>query len=465
MAERPRIIRQFDAGSMLAALILLAIVGLGPIYFGSVLPRERIALQAGGFLALAAVLAGRKPLSELRHIAIPALAVAAIGVVGLLQSLAWPRFLVQILSSHLVTLWDKASLLTGAAVDTLPLSLAPAVSRSTAIHWLALAACMAAACAVGRERGLRRILAISLLAVAIFEIVYGSDNWFAQRNSIFGMEVGGDPTRIRGTFVNPDHLALLLIIATTLGFSWLWWSVRRIQRQATVETRLLHAVLPSMLFLLLFVGLAFTGSRAGLVAIIFAILSQTMMLAIHYRRWQVGLLYSGVLAIGLGGILLFGLQKGLGRLLDTSAYELTLNARPVVYRASWELWQLFPWTGTGLGTFRQAFPLVQPTGLERTWIHAHSDVLELLVTTGLIGLPVMACGLLVLVRRLWAVFQLGHRSEDRAAGLGALGAIIGTLLHSIFDFGLTLPANAFIFATVCGLACGAATRKVKPRKQ
>ncbi len=461
MADRPGIIRQFDAGSVVAALILLAIIGLGPIYFGSVLPRERIALQTGGFLALAAVVAGRKPLSELRLIAIPALAVAAVGMLGLLQSMAWPRFLVQIVSSRLVALWEEASYLTGAAVDTVPLSLAPAVSRSTGIHWLALAACMAAAAAVGSERRLRRGLALAVLAVAIFEIVYGSDNWFAQRNSILGLIVGGDPTRIRGTFVNPDHLALLLIIATTLGFSWLWWSLRRMRREASIETRLLNAVLPGLLFLMLFVGLAFTGSRGGLVAIVLAILSQIMMLAIHYRRWQVGILYSGALALGLTGIMVFGLQKGLGRWLDTSAYDLALNSRPEVYRASWELWQLFPWTGTGLGTFRQAFPLVQPTNLDQTWIHAHSDVLELLVTTGLIGLPLMAYGLLALTRRLWTVFQLGKRSEDRAAGLGALGAVVGTLLHSTIDFGLTLPANAFILAVICGLACGSATHQTE----
>lgn len=462
MAERPGIIRQFDAGSMVAALILLVIISLGPIYFGSVLPRERIALQTASFLALAAVVAGSRPLSWLKIAKIPTLALAAVGMIGLLQSLAWPRFLVGLISSRLIDLWDRASVLTGSAMESVPLSLAPAVSRSTGIHWLALAACVAAASAVGSERLLRRVLSLSLAGGAVFQIVFGSDNWFAQRSSLFGLQVGGDPTRLRGTFVNPDHLALFLILVTTLSFSWLWWSARRIQRQATVETRLLYAVLPCLLFLMLFVGLAFTGSRGGLVAVVLAIASQILMLAIHYRRWQVGLLYSGVLGLGLIGIVIFGLQKGLGRWLDTSAYDLALNARPVVYAASWELWQRFPWTGTGLGTFRQAFPLVQPVEIEKTWIHAHSDVLELMVTTGILGLPLMAWGLVALTRRLWEVFQRGYRSEDRAAGLGALGAIVGAVLHSLIDFGLTMPANAFTLAIICGLACGTATR---PRSQ
>ena len=53
-------VRRFDAGSVTATLILLLIGCLGPVYFGSVLPRERAALQIGAFMALAAVIASRK---------------------------------------------------------------------------------------------------------------------------------------------------------------------------------------------------------------------------------------------------------------------------------------------------------------------------------------------------------------------------------------------------------------------
>ncbi|MEM7349338.1 MAG: O-antigen ligase family protein [Acidobacteriota bacterium] len=454
MKNRLGIIRQFDAGSNVATLILLLIACCGPLYFGSVLPRERIALQIGACMALAAVAGGRKTLTELADVKIPALAVAAVGTFGILQSLAYPRFLVELIAPRLAAAWTETAELTGAAIDWIPLSLSPSVSREVGLHWLALAACLTAAGLVGRERRLRHLLAFGVLAVAVFEIVYGSDNWFTQSGTIWGVEVGGDPSRLRGTFVNPDHLALLLIISNALCFAWLWWSVRRVGRSGTIERRLLHAVQPSLIFLMLFVGLAFTGSRAGLLAMVLAVLFQTLMLAVHYRRWQVGLLSSGALVLGLVGIALFGLQKGLGRWMETSAYEIALSSRFDVYQASLDLWLLFPWSGTGLGTFRQAFPLVQPVSLQQTWLHAHNDILELLVTTGLVGLPLMAYGLWALYWRLWKVFQRGRRSADRAAGLGALGAVVGVLIHSCFDFGLTLPANAFTLAIICGLACG-----------
>lgn len=458
--NRFAIIRQFDAGSVVATFILLLIATLGPLYFGGVLPRERVALEIGAFLALAAVVAGRATIKDLESAAVPALAIAAVGLFGVLQSLLWPRFLVAVFAPRIADTWSGAAVAAGSASDFVPLSLVPSVSRETGVHWLALAACFAAACVVGTERRLRRLMATGLLGVAVFEVVYGSDNWFSQSGTIWGLTVGGDPTRLRGTFINPDHLAMLLTIATTLGFAWLWWSIRRVQQRGAVERRLLHAVQPSLLFLMLFVGLAFTGSRAGLAAMVAAVLAQTLMLAVHYRRWQVGLLSTGALVLGSVGILLFGLQKGLGRWMETSFYEVTWSSRLAVYQAGWELWRLFPWTGTGLGTFRQAFPLVQPPELELAWHHAHSDVLELLITTGLIGPPLVAFGLWALCRRLWTVFENGRRSEDRAAGLGALGAVVGVLLHSAVDFGLTIPANAFTLAVVCGLASG--TRTLEP---
>ena len=463
MRNWPAIIRQVDLGSGVAALILLLIVCLGPLYFGSVLPRERAALQVGGFMALAAAVAGRRNLITLGPGAWPALSVGLVGAFGIVQALPWPNLLTSFLAPRLAAIWADGAPASGAA----PLTLAPEVSHTTGVHWLAVAACLAAASAVGSERGIRRLLAVGLLAVAVFEIVYGSDNWFAQRGTIWGMEVGGDPTRLRGTFVNPDHLAFFLLVVCAAVFSWMWWSVRRVLRRGAVARRLFHAMLPGLLFLLLFVGLAFTGSRAGLAAITLALMVQASLLALHYRRWQAGVLAGGAIVLGVAGIALFGLQQGLGRWMTTSAYDITWSSRRIVYESSWELWTLFPLTGTGLGTFRQAFPLVEPADLRFAWLHAHSDVLELLVTAGVFGATLAVFGLIMLYRRLWTVFRRGRRSEDRAVGLAALGAVTGALAHSTVDFGLTIPANAFSLAILCGLACGTSVKDptATPRRE
>ena len=45
--------------------------------------------------------------------------------------------------------------------------------------------------------------------------------------------------------------------------------------------------------------------------------------------------------------------------------------------------------------------------------------------------------------------------------LAAWGALAGVLAHATIDFGLTLPANAFLLATLAGLACGVKTAAPK----
>ena len=441
-------------------------MAISPLPYGSVLPRERLVLEIAAFAALAVLLLARRENCAALHAsgaARPVLALVAIGVLGLLQALPWPPFLAEWLLPRGAESWQALSELgAGDAGGWIPLSIAPAVSRSVALVWLAVAAAVAAAAMCSPERRSRRFLGLCLGVVTIFEIAYGTRRWFEASPEIWGRTQVGAAGRLRGTFVNPDHFALFLIIAMAVVFAWAWWSMRRsLTSHVALERRLLYVILPWLLFVMLFVALAFTGSRAGFVGGLVALAAQALFLTLAERSWGAGLL--GLLALGLGlaSLLFFGWQRGLQRWLDTSAYEIAWNTRFEVYADSLELWLAAPWTGTGLGTFRQAFPWVQPPDLELTWFHAHSDVLELLVTTGVAGMVIALWGLGALARRLWHVLEHGRRSEDRGAALAALGALAGALTHSAIDFGLTLPANSFVLAVVLGLACGVRTHEAE----
>lgn len=446
-----------------AAILLLAIVSLAPLPFGSVLPRDRAWLEIAAFLALLLLLASRRDLAALEPAAVPAGALAAVGLYGWIQSLPWPAAVAQWATPRGAEAWQAAHAVLGESREWLPLTLSPAVSRSTALLWLAVAAAMAAAAAIARERRLRRLLGLGLLATAIFEIAYGADRWFERSSEIWGRQLSGGGERLRGTFVNPDHFAMLLTVALAACFAWAWWSIRRARRGGfPLERRLLFVVLPWFFFVMLFVGLAFTGSRAGFAGGLTALLVQALLLGFRERNWQAGLLGLGAVALGFGSLVYFGWQQGMSRWIETSAYDIAWNARRVVFEHSLELWWQFPWTGTGLGTFRQAFPLVQPADLELSWFHAHSDVLEVLVTTGVVGIAILLWGATGLVRRMWHLLRYGRRSEDRAVVLAGWGALAGLLAHALIDFGLTLPANAFLAAVVLGSACGVPERAPQP---
>ncbi|HXU46749.1 MAG TPA: O-antigen ligase family protein [Thermoanaerobaculia bacterium] len=426
-----------------------------PLPFASVTPWPAAALEVAAFLIFTLALASPESARALRLLAWPAGALAAVSLLGLLQSLSVPRALAARLSPAHLALADRAGeVLAGRGQPDLTLSLSPSASRGAALLFAAAAAGLLAAGVAGRERRCRRALALALFSAALFQVLYGARRWFERSREIWGREVPGTADRLRGTFVNPNHLAFFLGLALPLVFAWAWWSARKARAELRLERRVLLIAPPALLWLTLFAGLAFTGSRAGMLAAVAAVALQGLLLAARERNWRLLAIGLGVALSGVGVVAFLGRQEGFGRFLALSG-GVGLTARLETWRASLGLVRRFPLLGTGLGTFREAFPLVQPAGLAGTWRHAHCDPLELLATAGPLAVAVAVAGAAGLARRLARVFRSGHRSEDRAAGLAALGMLAAVLLHELADFGLTLPANALAAAVLLGAAASA----------
>ena len=442
--------------------ILVILMGLtlfwAPLPFGSVTPWGTAVLQGSSFLLLALALLRSRSLEGFTPTLAPSLALAGIALLGVLQAAPWPLSWVEAISPAHGEIYRQASDLaaaSGGSEFSPRLTLTPDVSRRTALTWAAWAALLAAAVVAGRHALHRRLLAAALVAAAGFQIVYGMQRFMGGISTIWNTPVPGATHRLRGTFVNPDHFALFLELTLVVCFAWLWWASRRWRRVETLEGRLLLVVPPILLWLTCFVALAFSGSRAGLLAALTGLAAQTVLLSGSRRRGRSFLLAGGVLGIGLAVVALVGARYGFGRWFETSAYELTWGSRFQALRASLELWHDFLWTGTGLGTFQDAFPLVQPAALKGRFLHAHSDPVELGVTTGILGSAVALLGSFFLLRRLFRLSRNGLRSEDRAAALAALGGLASVAFHESLDFGLTMPANAFALVVLCGAACGA----------
>ena len=444
------------------AAFLAVLVAWAPWPFGGVTAWASATLVVAGAAALIAALAAPSWAPAMRPVAVPAAALAALALLGLLQGASWPAGVVERVSpEHLRLARDaQAALEPGASpeVRTLPLTLAPEVTRRTAILFGGLAAALAAAAVAGRARGGRRVLGAAVVATALVQVFYGAPRWLSGERTMWGVEVPGSE-RLRGTFVNPNHLATYLEIALAVAFAWTWWALGRARRDGSIERAVALVAGPALAWLTLFVALAFTGSRAGLAAAVAAVGVQGLVAAGRRRGARRTILRSALwslvfLAAGVAAILWLGPQVGFGRWL-ASDHELAWQFRLEVYDGTAELWRRFPWLGTGLGSYLHAFPMVQPGSPELTWWHAHSDPLELLATAGVAGALVAGVGLVFLAATLVRVARHGARSEDRAAGLAALGALVAVGLHETLDFGLTMAANAFTLAVVLGAAAGA----------
>ncbi len=433
--------------------LLTAWVGLlllwAPLPFGGVTPWALALLQGLAFVAFALAVWSVERLGDLRPAAAPAAALLGIALLGFLQALPWPAGWVGALSPGHADLWRQAAELPGVAAPSSPhLSFAPSATRGAALTWVAMAAALLAGAAVGRWRVRRRWLLVALGAGALFQIFFGMQQWFARSDVLWGVKIARAP-RLQGTFVNPNHLALFLEMVLPAVLAWAWWATRQARKETQVERKLVLLAPPFLAWLVVFLGLAFTGSRGGLLGAVAGLGVQVLALAVARRR-RTAFAGLGVLGAGLAVVAAVGLREGLGRALETSWEDVAQGARIQEYAGLLDLWRRFPVLGTGLGSFRDAFPQVQPLHLEGSWWHAHSDLLEILVTTGLVGVAVLVAGLWPVPIRLFRVLAGRGRSENRAAALAVLGALASVVVHEAVDFGLAMPGNAILLAILVG---------------
>lgn len=460
------------------ALALAALLVAAPLPFGSVAPGPSSMLLLATLAALALTLwtpasaAAPDSVERMpRELAIAAAALTAIVVLGSLQSLPLPSAITGFLAPETVRLAEQAHELAGSAPGRsaeeagrrVAPSLAPAASRAAALDWLIPAAGFLAAARLGSSRRVRRTLGGALLLAGGVQVTLGVVQWVSRSSTLWGVTLSAVGSRLRGSFVNPNHLALLLEIALVVAFAWVWWAVRRTVLGGVdggrAEDRLLAVGPPAIVFLLLLGGLVLTGSRAALLSALAAMAVQGAV--IGSRRGRKWLLVGG-LAVGLVGVVAIaalGAEGTFSRLAASSVDELGGGYRVEAAGATFDLFRRFPLAGSGLGSFQAAFPLVQPPTIPGFWRHAHADWIEFLATTGLLGAALLGIGLFFYGKRLRQVVLHGERSEGRAAGLAALGALVAVAIHSFADFGLTIPANALALAVVAGAA--GATRVAK----
>ena len=127
------------------------------------------------------------------------------------------------------------------------------------------------------------------------------------------------------------------------------------------------------------------------------------------------------------------------------------DRRVEVWRATWGLIKERPLVGVGFGAFRAGVTAHHDASGEMSLEQAHNDYLEILASGGIVGAALFAWFVAVFLRR-----ALGSlRSQDsfrQAATVGALAGLAAVAVHSLFDFGLHVTANALVFTALAAIA-------------
>jgi tetratricopeptide (TPR) repeat protein len=411
--------------------VLAALVALGPLAFGGAPLWVRWPLVGLSGLALALAAVGARRQGQSVHLPLLALPLGLGAALCLLQLLPLPAGLLAALSPEAAALRDFALVPLGLEGPR-PLSLdPPSTWRALALYLGCLMAFVAAA-QVCRSRRVRRRLLSALVATGMLVVALGLVHELLGLTRFLGLvsyDYGAPP--LLTPFVNPNHLAAFLGLASTVALGLALSSERRVHAAAFALAAVLGGV-----------GVLMSLSRGGIAFFAFGQLALAL-LVVRQRRVAQG----GAPVWGRAGAVLLGLLAALavggyaaaerlaGEWAHTGGVEALRHSKVELWPMVAETARAFPLSGMGRGAFEAAFPRYQTRPLLNTLTHPENAVLQLGVEWGVPGLLLLALG-------MWGFVRLLRREQLGAAELAALAGVGALGLHDLFDFSLELPACA-----------------------
>ncbi len=305
----------------------------------------------------------------------------------------------------------------------------------------------------------RITLIVSLLALVLGNLAVGSvhlsGNWGFHILPTFLR--GTEPGRIGGFFVNANHLGAFLSFVLFLSLGWLCFG----RGGAALKLWL------GFMIVAMAVGLSLTVSRGALLGLaigglVYAGLSLWIVWQTQ-RHFFWSLLGGGLVLVLLAGAVLWKvndeyLRQRLGN------QSMTDDIRLGIWESAAMQFQQAPLLGQGARMFYDGGIKYRSEKIS-TWLSepqfAHNEFLQMLADYGIVGLAfllilLLAHGLNALRFLRWFVrerFILTGRvlSMNLALCLGALSALVATLVHALLEFHYHVPATAMAGAMILGL--------------
>jgi len=263
---------------------------------------------------------------------------------------------------------------------------------------------------------------------------------------------------LTGTFINRNTAAVYFGSCATIWLVLLMERIRdRMSGRRYSWKKLLNNVTShnsgeiifpfSMLFVCL-AAMFMTGSRAG---VVLSLLALMLAFVTFFRRrisTKVGFLAALFSAVGLSFVLLHIMGAGV-----VSRFELQGAAeegRFETYLSTLRMIADRPWFGSGLGTFVWAYPAYRSANIPiwGIWDRAHSTPLELAADLGIPLTVMIAAGWIFILVLL--IQGVRVRRRNVAGPLVALSVSLIALIHSTIDFSLQIPGFAIVVFALAG---------------
>ncbi len=331
-----------------------------------------------------------------------------------------------------------------------PLSIHPAQTLHYLIYSLGLVAFAVSTFRAAMVMPVR-ILAANT-AVIVLACLYGLWVYANGNAQVLWLPKTSYPENLTATFINKNSFATLVGLGVLACLAMVLLRVGEISSRLTLRQRFkafwLLVVVPGWPWLLAamvcFVALVLTGSRAGLLAGVGGMVVFVGVLAgvRAPARWP---LLATTLLLGIALLVVLGaVGQTVGHRLTSLDRDIT--TRSSIYNLTHQLIGQNLTTGTGLGTYQQAFSTVRDAELllrlPQKVEYAHHTYLELATELGLPGILLLALAATAVL----AVLVQGLITRRRAIVWPTLGLAGAVLVggHALADFSLSVPAVALV---------------------
>jgi O-antigen ligase/polysaccharide polymerase Wzy-like membrane protein len=440
----------FAIAAMLAGAILFGGGGAEGAFNNGIILAASAVLLFGLF---AGHWSGLRPLP--RSALIPVLLILGFLLVGTAQLVPLPPHLWRAQPGRELAV--SALQLVHAADAWRPLSLDPEATRRSMAAVLLPAAMMFAV--IGATRREIALLLYTIIGCAVVSAVLGTLQVALRYPPWLTYYEGGNFGAAAGVFANVNHQAALLLVAILcVGISV------RLSRPAPVPRPRGGSMRFNAAWLLvpIFVVIVFaTGSRAGLLLVALAV---AVSAVIGLGRASARLLTGVLLAVAVVAFVLAEVSPAGNNLPVGQSFLFSSDRRyAILPDVLFTLKQFWP-VGSGLGTFAQVFAVNENLDIAGAEFvnHAHNDLLELLIETGLAGLVWLVVAVAAIIVRVTLVQlrdSIGGSSQAAIAWTG-LFILILLGLHSLADYPLRTQAIAALAGIAAGLVFAPATAEL-----
>jgi O-antigen ligase len=371
------------------------------------------------------------------------LPVLAFLLIGCLQLLSLPSYILSLLSPSTYSIFQNATTVTGMTASWHSLFLIYVAVVNSAF----------------RPRHFYT-LAIAFILSGLFQSGYGLYQYLRNDYHIFSYLNIYNMGTATGTFINHSHYAAYLGMCFPLPFA-IASGLTVLRRSSTgrigvrvartFETQGSQAVVLFTICMILFLGLLFSLSRGGILSAIASLLVFFLLVFRMYPKLS-RKVYFVLILIGFVCIALWIGPIPLIKRFSSLSQRYGQQERRGIWEGTVQICRAFPLTGTGLGTFYQVFPAFRtvPRFNQLLVRHAHNEYLEFISEIGIAAVFVIAALIYAFLRRLRDL-QVEPGRRIKFLEIGLFCSLVCIAIHSFMDFSLRIPANALSAAILSGL--------------